>query len=187
MVPSNINFVDFVQTTGVEYINTGFKPNPKTRVVCDLDPLSTNTGQLSAFGARIAYNNSAFSVFSCYDATHQFYSDYGTNFVFQNADISGRRVIDKNKNITNFGNNIVIEHPAAVFQSNLNLFLCCLNENGTPNYGLKAKYYSFKIYDNGGLVHDYKPCIDSDGIVCFYDEMAKQYVYNAGTGVFTAG
>jgi hypothetical protein len=44
-----------------------------------------------------------------------------------------------------------------------------------------------KIYDNGNLVRDYFPAKDSNGSVCLYDLVSRQYAYNAGNGEFIAG
>jgi len=55
------------------------------------------------------------------------------------------------------------------------------------NNNIKFRMYSFKIYDNGTLIRDMIPVKDSDGVVCMYDKVSKQYFYNAGTGNFIAG
>ena len=47
------------------------------------------------------------------------------------------------------------------------------------------KIYDFKIYNNQGtLIQHLKPCLDTEGIPCMYDEVSKQYFYNQGTGTF---
>ena len=34
---------------------------------------------------------------------------------------------------------------------------------------------------------DFSPCIDENGVVCLYDKVNKEYVYNSGTGEFIGG
>jgi len=62
---------------------------------------------------------------------------------------------------------------------NLNLF-----NNFSSNY-TDMKCYSFKVLDaqNTLLIH-LRPCLDTKGVPCMYDEVSKQYFYNQGTGTF---
>lgn len=48
----------------------------------------------------------------------------------------------------------------------------------------KGRIYSYKLYKNNVLIQDLRPCIDSNGVVCMYDMVTKEYFYNAGTGTF---
>lgn len=53
---------------------------------------------------------------------------------------------------------------------------------------LKGRYYYIQIRDdNGTLVRDFVPCLDTNNIACMYDKVGKQTYYNAGTGTFNAG
>ena len=52
----------------------------------------------------------------------------------------------------------------------------------------KMKLYSFKIYEGDELVLDLIPVKrNSDNVVCAYDTVSETYFTNEGTGVFTAG
>lgn len=57
---------------------------------------------------------------------------------------------------------------------------------GTYYYS-SGKIYYCQIYDNGVLVRDMIPVLDSDGIPCMYDMVSGEFFYNAGTGDFVAG
>ena len=53
---------------------------------------------------------------------------------------------------------------------------------------LKGRYYYVQIRDdNGTLVRDFVPCLDTNNVACMYDKVGKQTYYNSGTGEFTAG
>lgn len=43
----------------------------------------------------------------------------------------------------------------------------------------------FKIYEGETLVKDYRPALDPNGVVCFYEEVSQQYEYPT-VGTFTA-
>ena len=73
-----------------------------------------------------------------------------------------------------------------------NIFLGGLNNNGSSvdactKHRMKGDIYYFKIKKDGVLVRDFIPASDTDGVVCFYDKVTKQFFYNAGAANFVAG
>ena len=77
-----------------------------------------------------------------------------------------------------------------------NIFLGGLNKNAEsyPSVSvtwerirMKGDIYYFKIKKDGVLVRDFIPASDTDGVVCFYDKVTKQFFYNAGGANFVAG
>ena len=50
------------------------------------------------------------------------------------------------------------------------------------------RLYGFKVYENNVIIRDYIPSKDSDGIVCLYDKVNDEYLYDAtGTNTFEYG
>ena len=50
------------------------------------------------------------------------------------------------------------------------------------------RLYGFKVYEDTVLIRDYIPSKDSDGIVCLYDKINDEYLYDAtGTNTFEYG
>ena len=45
-----VNFVEYVQSTGTQYIDTGFVPDNNTRIVIDIQ--ATKAGTYGVFGGR---------------------------------------------------------------------------------------------------------------------------------------
>ena len=77
-----------------------------------------------------------------------------------------------------------------------NIFLGGLNNNAESYYSgydiptymrMTGDIYYFKIKKDGVLVRDFIPASDTDGVVCFYDKVTKQFFYNAGAANFVAG
>ena len=54
---------------------------------------------------------------------------------------------------------------------------------GAYNFHGKVCYHSVRDI-NGVLIQELKPCLDSDGIPCFYDTVSDSYFYNQGSGKF---
>lgn len=181
-LPSGYHELEYIQSTGTQYIDTGFKPNQDTRVIIDSEVLSTTTDGTCIFGARVSYNNTAFSSWS---TTTQIYTDYGSNYQFATFDCYKRFIIDKNKNVQTT-NDVSITLASATFQSAQNAYIFAVNSSG-PKYYSTIKLYSLKLYNNGTLIRDYIPCINSGGYIGLYDIVNNMFYSNAGTGVFIAG
>lgn len=178
-----INFVEYIQSSGTQYIDTGFKPNNNTRVVMDIQ--ATKTGTWGCFGARKNNRIDSFTVWMT--STTAFRSDFDSDQNQINvSSVLNRVVIDKNKNICKVGTKSTT-NTSVTFQAPVNLLLLAVNHNGEPDgRNLSAKLYSCQIYDNDILIRDYAPVIDPDGVPCLYEKLSEQYVYNSGTGSFTA-
>ena len=183
-IPSGtINYLNYIQSTGTQYINTGFKPNNNTRVIMEAEMPSIVSPSFY-FGTRTSSYTINFNILY---TSPNLRSDYRESKVAITEKSPGERLlIDKNKNICSIDDKI-IENSTSNFQCNFNLFLFACNEGGIAKYHSNLRIYSCKIYDNNILIRDYYPCIDENGVVCLYDKVNKEYVYNSGTGEFIGG
>lgn len=184
-----VNYVEYIESTGTQYIDTDFKPNQDTRVVLDFKLASENTTNYRGiFGVRDTTADTAALQYLLWNyPSTTFRTDYfGTNKTFEITDRTKRLLVDKDKNVVTI-NGQIITNTAGSGQCAKNLYLLCANNGGSAAYFTDARVYSCQIYDNGVLVRDFRPCLDSDGVVCLYDKLNQTYYYNAGTGEFTAG
>ena len=183
-----VNFVSYTQSSGTQYINTGFKPNQNTRVVMDAQYAKTTAGTEFYFGVRDKSNVSEFNM-RIRDNSAAFLSEYGndTNGVALTADFTQRLIIDFNKTAVKVAS-ASGTHPARTFQCNYELCLFALNSGGSMSaYSTALRVFSCQVYDNGTLVRDLWPCYDPEGVACMYDKVEEKYYYNAGTGEFIVG
>ena len=188
LLPEGYTQKEYIQSSGTQYIDTLFKPNQNTRVVCDFELLESGKAY-GVFGARIGYGNTSYDLFAFgMNAETSFQDDYGTS---SNAHTNSQTNIlyhaDKNKNVTSLGN---VNHTfsASTFQLNYTMYLFGVNTSGSPNNQLGSlRIYSCKIYDNGTLIRDFVPCTNPSGTIGLYDVAGNAFYANAGTGTFTAG
>ena len=183
-LPGGYTQLRYIESTGAQYINTGFNANNNTRVVIDAQATGTS-GTLFLFGCREANNSKSF----CFFYYQGWSADYETNDqrkTFSNVTYTDRLLVDFNK--TNCSvNGASASFSAATFQSPVPLYLFAVNTNGTISGQLSARLYSCKIYDNDTLVRDYVPARSSGGVIGLYDMVSGDFKTNAGTGAFTAG
>lgn len=176
--------VEYIESSGTQYIDTEFYPNQDTRVLMDV--CATQGGTYTFFAARRNANSDSYSMFEMSQSQVRF--DYGNTRSTINVSTALERVlIDFNKNVFSFGTyNSQISYQT--FQVPVTLYLLGVNQIdgfGTPP--IPAKLYSCKIYDNGVLVRDYIPAKDKNGVGCLYDKVNAKLVYSSGTSQFTVG
>lgn len=185
-LPSGYKRLEYIESSGTQYIDTGFKPNQDTRVVMDAQMLATGTQFL--FGARGGSSESYNKSFALLlNATGKFRSDFnGSNVVFDSVTSTDRWTIDKNKNLCQIGG-VSLTSTASTFQSSYNAFLFAICEGGAAAYFAKMRTSGSQIYDNGALIRDFIPCQTSSGEVGLWDDVNAKFYGNAGTGSFIAG
>ena len=183
-LPAGYTQVERLKSTGVQYINVGFKPNQDTRIVLDVNsPLVS--GPVWLFGARTAVDRKTYN-FLCQGSKYR--SDYNDNSSTSlTINPSGRFTIDKDKNVTKINGSTASTITYGAFQCEYNLFLFSNNNAGAANSGASISIYSCKIYDNGVLVRDMVPARNSSGTLGMYDLVGGTFYTNAGSGTFTAG
>lgn len=190
-LPEGYTELTYIESTGTQYIDAGFKPNQDTRVVMDSTILKVN-GQYAdtLFGVRTSSSSKGYYLFivgyGTTTETWQFgYNNGSSTGTLQRV---GRHFVDMNKNTVTI-DTLSISRTYATFQTDYNLFLFNINQAGTVAVDKYAvmRLHSCQIYDNGTLVRDYVPCINPDGAIGLYDLVTAAFFGNSGTGAFVAG
>lgn len=177
---SEITELEYIQSSGTQFINAGFKPNQNTRVVMKMKSSQSTGNNVWLFGCQKSWstngyavstytaefgNNSTTTAFTIYDGVvHEVDFDCGT------LKIDG----------------LTVWTSSGTFQTEFDLYLAAINANGSAS-GFDGSIYSCQIYDNGTLIRDYIAVKLSDGTVGLYDKLHGLLYINVGTGTFTAG
>ena len=183
-LPDGYTEVQYIQSSGTQWINTGFKPNQNTRAALTVDA-KPSTAAAWLFGARNGNTDRTFGLLSF---NSQYRSDYNNSTEeYSTVTPSGKFTVDKDKNVTKFNGTIGVTARSGVFQCTYPMFLFANNNAGTAAGFGSFKLYVCQLYDNGNLIRDFVPCIDPAGAVGLYDLVGGKFYGNAGTGVFLAG
>lgn len=183
ILPEIYQEVEFIQSTGTQFIDTDFIPNQDTGVYLDFQLMEIYGSFL--FGTRIDTGTQAYT-FNI--SGGNFVTVYGTKIMgFISAD-TNRHIYIREKNIARL-DHIRVNNSVQTFNAPYSLLLLATNQQN--NYGYlpsKAKVYSFKIYDNETLIRDFIPCYrKSDNVAGMYDIANNKFYTNAGTGDFIVG
>lgn len=192
LLPSGYTALEYIESTGTQYIDTDFKPKTTSRIQMRALPTKTVSTYTAFFGCRTASSPTASDSFSFAATTATtIRSDYfGTNQSATISTILSDTIIDKKQNIlTAYGQTITNKAKTSEQSSTNNLTIFASNtvSKNEISYYISMKLYYCKIWDNGSLVRNLIPAKNTSGILGLYDIVNSVFYTNAGTGTFTAG
>lgn len=174
--------IQYIQSTGTQYIDTGFYPSTKTKV----DVVLTNelNSAKYLFGARNYYLSNDYSLNYDYEYVFNFKGSSGVATGIQRTDID--RIIMEIPSITI--NDVVTSGTAPEdYTCDYTMYLFAINNSGSAYKNASISLHYMKIWDDGTLVFDLIPVLDENNVACLYNKVTGTYLYNAGTGDFVAG
>ena len=174
---SDFQLVEYIQSTGTQYVDSGVKGNQNTRIDVDYEPTVTQGVIAGADGGWLS-NMFIIGIHFAAFAT----ASYNYESVPQ-----GRHVLSLNKGALSLDGTIKTTMNGS-FTTPCNITLFTLNRNGSKvEYG-SVKLYSTKIFDNDVLIRDFVPCYrKSDNVPGLWDKVDGKFYTNAGSGSFTVG
>ena len=174
--------VEYLESAGTQYIDTGYKPNQDTRIIADFQYMKNNQGyrftgeEFSGTMYRFGTSSGKWWMIGYGSQDYQRLGITDTN----------RHILDFNKNNIYIDNELLYSYNYQNFQSSHNMYIFSINSNSIADLA-PVRLYSYKIYDNNTLVRDYIPVIDSSERPCLFDKVSRKYYYNQGTGEFLWG
>lgn len=184
LLPSGYIECEYLESTGTQYLNLGYYPNNNTKVETTVNILSHNGNVLNyLFGA---YDSArSFAIYYSYNLRDWGVMcgsvDRNTSVAYQ-LNTKQKLEFDKN-NLSINGTSVYAVGSTTTFTSTKTMYLFW--GNGTSRLNSISRIYDFKIYENGNIVMNLIPALDSNGVPCMYDTVSKQTFYNRGTGEFS--
>ena len=191
-LPSGYTALEYIQSTGTQYIDTGFSPDANTRVDYKGQLLQYST-TVPLFGARVSTDKPGrfFPLaFSTNSGLGRFtYGNFETVFTISTSTIyTGSFIPAQQKTIINgLTYDIVAADASFTKTANNNFYLFATSGYENILYNSVGRIWYVKIYDNGTLVRDMIPAKNSSGVIGMYDTVSGTFFTNAGTGTFVEG
>lgn len=193
-LPEGYTAVDYLQSSGAQWIETGIAPNQNTKAVLKIKINGVNGYYGSSLIGSRTDGNSNDQFFTYLDDAG------GTRFLFrmdgQTKAISWKGLTaDKIYIVTLSGTEMKaeLEDGTAVFSKTFSVsdfestVTMALFKSKPLNNGFQGRIYSCKHYSGDELIQDFVPCLDTEGVPCMYDLISKTAFYNQGNGSFTWG
>ena len=203
--PDGFTEVEYLQSHGTEYINTGEIPDVDCGILADLQ-YTSNKNDSCAFGVWWTSNFSL--VYTWYSGRWYFGTGLGAESNNTGDDVLLRQTVDINYNTPNAvmqnGNklgNYTSGHrgnvPMLIFERYL--------DGNLNNKKSSIKLYSFKMKNGGEIVRDFVPAVWNGGVTKYsqggvategelakntaglYDMVTKVFYINSGSGTFEYG
>ena len=187
ILPVEYTQVDYIESSGTQYIDTNVYGNLGTEIVAKI----TNDSCKTNFLGDITVSSKAIS---CNFAD----GNVGSRFGNKNIQASLNSFINfyepfllkENKNGIYINNEQAVEFNTTTnFQTENTLLLFTRNNsNGPNNSRWKGKLFYCKIYDSGNLIRNFIPCYrNSDNEIGLYDTVNDVFYTNQGTDSFKYG
>ena len=188
--PPGYRRVEYIQSTGTQWIDTGFTPDQDTKAELDFKISMDLATGFPLFGARQSSSSRGYSFQRM--GSGYWGGMYGDAFSTSSvATDLARHTVVKDRNVTYLDGAQLTSAIAATFTAPSSMTLNAMNTNGTVAVqNCAVRYYAFRIWDDGVLVRDYIPVVRiSDGKPGLYDLCASTctstsspFYVNGGTG-----
>ena len=188
-LPDGYVQVEYVEATGAQYLNTGFKHNQNTRIVMDTQVTKQPSTHAWLFEGRTTTSTNNKGVFLLNGTSWR--ADYATSSTSGRISVSSvttleRLRIDYNRNVLTI-NDFKHTWSPLTFEGTCELTLFAANTGGTVDGYISARTWLTEMYDDDVLIRDYVPCINPDGVPGFYDMVNRTFEGSATTTPFVAG
>lgn len=202
-LPSGYTQLEYIESTGTQYIDTGLSLPSGFRFVGDIQ-VTDSSGPGNIIGAEKIINGVGYrNNFTYYNSGWGIGAGgWGTKDMtvsHDNSRIEFSNIVGDDLYLKINGESVAVTfssgYPKTDNRTDESLFVFALRNNldGTNKVTQYAKFknYGMSVYssaDDSSLVGNFIPCKrNSDGVVGLYDLVSNTFFENAGTGEFDAG
>ena len=199
-LPSGYKKVEYLKSTGTQYIDTKFIPSKDSKLEIELKfegdfkASDTNTAFFGVSDAESKFSMNFGGASSQYDTLFCWCEARSKDsYKIYSLSINGEIRTNKNKIIFSSGKVTYANRSADMatkISDNIDSLIIFGARYMSKIYSFNAYYmylYSCKLYSGDILLRDLIPCLDSDNKPCMYDTVSKKTFYNNGTGEFLYG
>lgn len=181
-LPKEYQEVEYIQSSGTQYIDTGVSPSTNLITQVDFIPDSSAMSEHAIFGSTWSANG-YFMMF--YQNKLRWHSSG------KSVDVSAFNANTENNIVCsrtglNVNGTMYAISPTGTDSTNT-VYIFATQGNMSGNKGIyKLKYFAMSL--NGALVREFIPCYRKlDNVAGLYDLVSSAFYNNAGTGAFIAG
>lgn len=192
-LPSAYQEVEYIESTGTQYIDTGMKFKQNNSVEIEIQGLENTSAKI--FGSRSSATSNNFSILTgLVGGTLSLVTDFQN---YQNNRLSvniTNALSDKYTIKINNSKMCINETEQAIstytnFTTPGNVYIFSASGTYPAGYvNVSTKLYSCKMWTGTTLVRNFVPCYrKSDNVIGLYDTVNNTFYTNAGTGDFSKG
>lgn len=190
-LPEGYSKVEYIESTGQEYIDTGVSATDFSGVEAVIEPQysSKPSSNVSFFGGRTEDPvGDGIVLYWSTGGNNGFSFGYDTETYYSKVDpvISGKITVTWQKNKLTIGTaSHTFTESSFVSQHSILVFTYGKNGNAALNHLSKIRLYSFKMYSNDVTIKNFIPVKDPEGNYGLWDLVDNKFYANAsGNGAF---
>lgn len=177
--------IEYIESTGTQYINTGISPNQDTRFMMTFMVTRRASSDNYIFGV------SGFSFRATGDTSCSI-NWVASKWANTGCALNKKFTVDASNVWTLYNEDGSVKSKTSWDKTAWSYTAPFYIGAGDTNFSASGyigglKIYSAKIWDNDELVRNFIPVLDGNGVACLYDLVSNEYFYNAGTGDFNPG
>ena len=202
VLPKEYQALEYIQSSGTQYIDLGILPTMDTKVLLEYQFLSiTGSNDSNQIGCGKSLNNFRFMV-NYPKTTDYFIFGVGNNLNTTHVKDSEKHLftidmVNKECKIDDEKYSFNINNLDTTDTDTFTLF--ARKSDGTIHFKGESRFYSLKFYNGNTLIRDFVPCYslttvtNSNGNSCpngtigVYDLVENKFYTNNGTGTFIKG
>lgn len=188
-LPSGYLAAEFLESTGKEYIDTGYKTNREFGAYFDVQEVTVPSGNVYYCGAQVS-GNALWLESRERLAIRNGAGGYGAFWLEETKSEKNRvQAVANLYNDRLYGKVGEAKKHDAVPTQNLSftLFRAHYAREGNFDPTAPLRMFAFKMTTGTELKLDFVPCVDTNGVPCMFDKVTKQVFKNKGTGEFIVG
>ena len=201
-LPEGFQAVEYIASSGTQYINTGFIGNENVRI--EITAQYTSAGGNCIIGSCSSAYNPQYGIW-CSTAGYIAgnYGNHGDTGYVSGYSLSTKQSVAVSKNGLEYsGTTIATFTDSAKTDIGTNtypLFIFGVNDSGSITRQIGANLYTCKLYNDSILYRDFIPCYTTAtctsydgtsvaaGSIGLYDKVSGKFFRNMGGGTFTKG
>ena len=186
-LPKEYKEVEYIESHGTEYIDTGVLGNLNTEIVFDFKPISYSTNKTILL---VGYSGNNIQPNLSLDDNVRTSRFGDKSFILRNViSLNNRYICKINKTALYLnGNNLGNFNTVNPFTTPDTMWVGICRGISNEYINGTNQIFSCQIYDNGTLVRDFVPCYRvSDNEIGLYDLVNGVFYTNQGTGTFAKG
>lgn len=187
-LPEGYVTLEYVESTGSQYLDTGYVPNANTAVEAVYE-LRASGQSRNYIAGSFKSDNCRFQISPM--GSSRFYG-WGTRCAYDDksrcpssVEKLGVRTVRLDRGIVTIDGILeaTLTDSTWPWWAGNSLYVFSNNTGSAPTVFGKIRLYSLKIYESDVLVHDYAPCMQvSTGKAGLYDKKDLQFLGNLGSG-----
>lgn len=188
VLPNGYKQLEYIQSSGTQYIDTGVYGSNKLSVEIDFQPTTSPTydNNIAIIGS---WASTPYSIRYYTQGLYFFYGSDQTDASTGNSALieTKRHKIKTDKNKLYLDGTLIKTYTENTFTTESNLAIFGQRGSSATSRLSSAKLYNCKIYDGDKLIRNFVPCTNSSDVAGLYDTVNDVFYTNNGTGSFTKG